>query len=150
MLLKSSDRLEGGNIELLVIGTMGSLYIGVIFPWPEDASLPRLSWHALGQATWARGRGTGYCLFRMRRSWTRRRSKVPFCSLANLARLFPPNSSPQSVCPYRILEGEEELMGGAETPQPEVRGKGFTTTPSLANFVARDATVISQFGEERR
>jgi len=32
MFLKSPDRLEGGDIELLVIGTMGSLYTGVIFP----------------------------------------------------------------------------------------------------------------------
>ena len=32
MLLKSGDRLEGGDVELLVIGTVGSLYVGVVFP----------------------------------------------------------------------------------------------------------------------
>ena len=34
MLLKSSDRLESGNIELLIIGTMGALHVGVVFPLP--------------------------------------------------------------------------------------------------------------------
>lgn len=34
MLLKSSDGLEGGNIELLIIGAMGPFDIGVILPLP--------------------------------------------------------------------------------------------------------------------
>jgi len=34
MLLKSGDGLEGGDIELLIIGTMGALHVGVILPLP--------------------------------------------------------------------------------------------------------------------
>jgi len=34
VLLESPDRLESGNIELLIIGAVGSLYIGVILPLP--------------------------------------------------------------------------------------------------------------------